>query len=86
MFYSSNCRVKFFRYVHYGCTPELYLDLYERQGGLCAVCRLSKPLVVDHCHVTRVVRGLLCNNCNTALGMLEDKPERILALLNYLQQ
>src|ERR1700730_4434188 len=62
----------------YGITFEQYEDMFAEQGGVCAAC--GKPekkfsnkskqitrLHVDHCHKTGRVRGLLCNDCNTAL-------------------
>jgi hypothetical protein len=78
----------------YGITPEMYDELTQKQNGVCASCGkyevLSNkngivPLSVDHCHVTGKVRGLLCNSCNVALGHLKDDPERIKALLKYLE-
>ena len=27
--------------------------------------------VIDHCHTTKKVRGVLCGPCNTALGQIE---------------
>lgn len=42
------------------------------------------PLVVDHDHETGEVRGLLCQPCNTAIGMLEDCPDRLRGALRYL--
>lgn len=41
---------------------------------------------VDHCHSTGLVRGILCFNCNAALGHLQDSEDRILALLRYLRR
>ncbi len=43
-------------------------------------------LCVDHNHATLVVRGLLCNACNTALGMFEERPDRFVAALDYLER
>lgn len=39
------------------------------QDGACAMCS-ARPerLLVDHCHRTGLVRGLLCTSCNTAEG------------------
>ncbi len=45
----------------------------------------AMPLVVDHCHETEVVRGLLCNACNTAEGLLGSDPETIENLLVYVR-
>jgi hypothetical protein len=66
-----------------------YVALLERQGGSCAVCLSvdsGRRLAVDHCHVTGVVRGLLCSKCNTAIGMLGDNEEGIERALAYLQR
>lgn len=72
--------------------PE-YEALLADQGGVCAACGSSpesKRLAVDHdrtcCPGTRscgrCVRGLLCSNCNTALGLVKDDPYR---LVRYLE-
>ena len=42
-------------------------------------------LVVDHCHATGTVRGLLCHNCNRALGLLHDNTEVLLNAIKYLE-
>jgi hypothetical protein len=41
-------------------------------------------LVVDHDHMTDRVRQLLCNNCNTAVGLLRDNPVTATELVVYL--
>lgn len=38
----------------------------------CVICGSQGPLVVDHCHMTNAVRGILCNHCNIALGHFKD--------------
>lgn len=43
-------------------------------------------LVVDHCHETKRVRGLLCVGCNAALGHFRDSPQSLRAALRYLEQ
>lgn len=46
--------------------PEAGTDLWEWQDGRCAWCGYDREsLVVDHCHMTGLVRGLLCRGCNT---------------------
>lgn len=51
----------------------------------CPVCDNERPLVVDHNHRTGEVRGPLCSNCNTALGLLGEDPRTIRSLLAYAE-
>jgi hypothetical protein len=69
----------------YGLTLEGFDALLASQGGGCAIC--GKPDVdnVDHDHRTGQVRGILCWNCNIALGQLEDDPNRARAVAEYLE-
>lgn len=41
----------------------------------CVICGSDENLVVDHCHKTNVIRGMLCNHCNRGLGHFRDDPE-----------
>lgn len=41
-------------------------------------------LVVDHCHTTGRVRGLLCNQCNSLIGMANEKPQTLIAAAEYV--
>lgn len=70
-----------------------YTRLYNEQKGLCAICnnpetkidpQLGKPcsLAVDHCHSTKIVRGLLCFRCNTNLGWFENMKNKFLIYLS----
>jgi hypothetical protein len=72
----------------YGITLEQYQSMFYEQNGKCAICKKSsdKRLVVDHSHETGKVRGLLCSNCNTALGLLKEKEENFLQAILYLKQ
>jgi hypothetical protein len=45
----------------------------------------TAKLMVDHCHATGKVRGLLCHNCNRALGLLKDDKSTIRRALEYLE-
>jgi len=78
----------------YGITEDHYMQILEEQGGVCAICHQPEtrqsngknlPLIVDHCHTTNVVRGLLCFKCNTALGFLGEDLERAISLLTYVE-
>ena len=55
-----------------------------RQGGVCAICQTNEPVHVDHDHVTGLVRGILCFNCNRGLGKLGDDPDLLRKALAYL--
>ena len=71
----------------YGITIDDYEKMLVAQKGVCAACH-GKPgqraLAVDHCHESRLVRGLLCHPCNTALGLLRECPNRMNALKEYI--
>lgn len=67
--------------------PEIVLAGMEAaQQGHCLICRefVGDGLVVDHCHTTGNVRGLLCDLCNKGLGAFRDDPRRLLAAIRYL--
>lgn len=70
----------------YGITEEDYNELLRKSEGACMICKLIPLnwLVIDHCHSTHVVRGLLCGNCNTALGLLKDSQENLTRAIEYL--
>lgn len=66
----------------------------EEQNYLCVICneagfqmnsRVYHDLNVDHDYKTGKVRGLLCHNCNRALGLLKDDIERLKSAVRYLE-
>tara|TARA_B110000902_G_scaffold2978_1_gene3312 strand:+ start:292 stop:747 length:456 start_codon:yes stop_codon:yes gene_type:complete len=79
----------------YGITSIEYTIMYEQQGGCCAICNTpahlsNKKMAVDHDHAYAVgdrdsVRGLLCNGCNLAIGLLKDNSAIVLAAAGYLK-
>ena len=74
----------------YGITQEQFDAKLKEQNGLCAICLSTqkcgkrKMLYVDHCHATKVFRGLLCFKCNTLLGMAGDRVPVLKAAIAYL--
>jgi hypothetical protein len=71
----------------YGISSADRARLLARQGGVCAICRQKsdRPLCIDHCHVLKTVRGLLCHKCNLGLGMFDDDIDRLRAAIAYLE-
>lgn len=75
----------------YNITIEEYLQLIIDCDNKCIVCNTSfkdntKNRHVDHDHATGKVRGILCGNCNIALGLLKDNPNTISNLLDYINK
>jgi Recombination endonuclease VII len=77
-------------YVH-GIAPAELHTLYEAQGGRCAICDTPGPergvgcLHIDHDHANGQRRGLICNDCNRTLPLLEKYGESwALRALAYL--
>lgn len=69
----------------YGITLEAFEEMVAACGGKCQACqrRFDYDLHVDHCHDSGRIRGLLCRNCNVALGHLSDSLWGVQALLRY---
>jgi nitrate/TMAO reductase-like tetraheme cytochrome c subunit len=77
---------------HYDMTPKEWDEMFEAQGRACAACHSIFPgrktghWCTDHDHNTGVVRGILCNGCNAAIGHAKDDPKRLRALATYLER
>ena len=61
------------------------------QNHCCAICgahqsTFNKSLNVDHCHTTNKVRGLVCTNCNRAIGLIKDSRSIAQSIVNYLSR
>lgn len=71
----------------YKLTNEEYDALVKKQNNACAICKVvpKEVLFIDHNHQTGDVRGLLCRNCNTAVGLFRDDPDIIAAATTYLE-
>jgi hypothetical protein len=86
----------------YGISVEEFRQMLASQDGCCAICGCeppeqddSKPLPrgtastrlhVDHCHTSGRVRGLLCGNCNTMIGLAGEDSKVLLAAVEYLEK
>lgn len=81
----------------YNMTAAAYDAMAAQQNNKCAICEepessfdqkcgSRKRLCVDHCHSTGKIRGLLCLRCNTTLGKLEESPQLLRAMWDYLHE
>lgn len=81
------------RFERHGITREAYDELLAKSEGLCWICEKSPAVVVDHDHsccpgeygCANCVRGVLCNGCNLALGIMCDDPDRLRQAADYLE-
>ena len=75
----------------FGITIDDYNKMLESQNGVCAICLSNKSggtgvFHVDHDHITGKIRGLLCQRCNTGLGLLYDSEDILLKAITYLRK
>ena len=76
------------RILSYG--PHDFDKMYAKQKGCCAICgihqsELKKALGVDHNHITKKIRSLLCGNCNSGLGLFQDDSKLLSKASKYLR-
>lgn len=79
-----------------GITVEEYDKMFKKQKGVCGICKNPETktnfngteynLAVDHCHTTDEIRGLLCGNCNKALGSFCDDIKLLESAIKYLKK
>jgi len=95
---SDSCRDKAstnnYYIKNYGVSLGEVEEMFLEQGGKCAICKQEgfkmrdvhkSSLNLDHCHDTGLVRGLLCHNCNRALGLLKDDKNILSNAIEYLE-
>lgn len=75
----------------YGISSEDYLKMLASQADRCKVCKrtpaeagMRRDLMIDHCHKSGKVRGLLCSKCNVALGGFRDSIKAIRSAISYV--
>lgn len=72
------------------------LEEYDRRiaKSRCEICshkldpagtKQFKP-ALDHCHSTGRIRGVLCGNCNVALGLFKDSVRVLNRAVRYLKK
>lgn len=77
----------------YGISLQDYNELLTKQNGKCSICEVDnngyyrkklRAFAVDHCHTTSKIRGLLCSDCNTGIGLLKDNIDLLNNAIKYL--
>jgi hypothetical protein len=82
----------------YGLNRNQQKTILNEQNSKCKLCGCSVKLfvgnpkfgVVDHCHKTGKVRGILCGSCNNLIGNIEnskniDVKNFLKKICNYLK-
>lgn len=80
----------------YGLRKGELSAIWEAQGRVCLICGdTPRTWTVDHDHETARrhghfccradVRGLICANCNSILGMARDRAEVLERAASYLR-
>lgn len=85
--YQRNWQLK----VKFGITIDDYNKMLESQDYKCGICErhmteFNKNLGVDHNHKTGDIRGLLCQFCNTGLGLFREDLNLIKKVCNYIER
>jgi len=89
---SRQCHLDFKRAKVYKLNYDSYCELTSKK--VCDLCEsdgfqmnssYDSGLVIDHCHTTGIVRGMLCHNCNRALGLMQDNTSVLKKAISYLE-
>lgn len=82
----------------YGIRYEDYLLFCTVLNNQCEICGAKKVpageqkrgskdhLVLDHCHNTGEIRGILCQECNQGIGLLKDNLTNLQNAIKYLKR
>jgi len=85
MYCSNPCERTANRAKKYGVTPvEMYAFSSSKTCQSCG--RADAELVVDHCHETGRLRGMLCSPCNVGIGFFADDIEKLRKAIAYLKR
>ena len=75
----------------FGITDAEYRRLLDFQGGRCAICKspsakYTTRFHIDHDHTIGRMRGLLCSDCNTGIGLFQDSTTLLSSAIAYLSK
>lgn len=66
-------------------TPEELEPLFTTMCQICGV-DCGNAICLDHCHVTGVFRGFICNGCNAIIGYARENVDRLGKIIDYLRK
>lgn len=77
-----------------GITIAQFDEMLTQQNNRCSICSkefvdmggIGQVPVIDHCHTTGKVRGLLCHQCNVGVGYLKDSPDVLRKAAAYVER
>lgn len=78
----------------HGLSDDQYDFLINLHGGMCHLCLTKEASRIDHDHSCcnknrscgKCVRGVLCNSCNTAIGLLKEDAQTINRIEEYISR
>ena len=89
--YCKICRIT----ANHGITRAWFDEMIIQQSGLCKICsrQLERPSV-DHDHrccegtysCGYCIRGLICRDCNSAIGLAGDSSEVLTRMASYIDR
>ena len=86
----KQCRNSYYKdvskYQRYSISKLEFENLLIKQNNSCAICNKDAQLVIDHSHITNKVRGLLCHECNVAIGFFKENIKSLNNAIKYLTE
>lgn len=94
----KKCRKQYkYEYILHGkfnITMNEYNKMLEEQNGVCGICKKKiedvskrrKYLCVDHDHNSMKLRGLLCPQCNKAIGTIDENIDTLKNMISYIKE
>lgn len=81
---------RFLTIKKYGLSFEEFESMLSKYDNSCWICKKEfesrQDAKIDHCHSRNVVRGVLCNDCNIALGLVKDNIKILSEMITYLKK
>lgn len=82
------------RFKKHNITKSIYDKLFNKYNGKCWVCKKKDAVHIDHDHnccegtysCGKCIRGILCSNCNTAIGLLDDDIKLLNKAIEYIKR